>query len=205
MKKIFMIAAMAVAALTASAQSKFHFTPHVGIGYNNMANAKVTFETKDYKASSGDGWLIGAEAEYMATDNVGISLGVDYLYSKSDEQEFKNLDTGHTSGNQYYKYSYLNVPVLAQYHIGKFAVKAGLQPTFNLSADKYRGHEGKVDMKEAFNSVTLALPVGVSYEFGVPVVLDLRCAIPLTKQNKEKLYDKDWRFTTVTLTAGYRF
>lgn len=205
MKKFFMIAVMAVAALTASAQSKFHFTPHVGFGYANMSGAKFSFEGSNYKASSGAAWLVGAEAEYMATDNVGISLGVDYLFSQSDEQDIKNLMTGHTSGNLYYKYSYLNIPVLAQYHFGKLAVKAGIQPSIDLTAEMHDGHKGKADIKKAFNSMSVAMPVGVSYEFGLPIVLDLRCAIPLTKQNKEKFLDKDLRFTTVTLTAGYRF
>lgn len=201
-KNLFMIAAMAMATLTASAQSNYHFTPHIGIGYTNMSNNEVHHLTIDDKICDGFGLLAGAEFEYMVADKVGLSAGVDYLFSKTDEVK---ITVGKlTTPNMHFTYSYLNIPVLVQYHMGKVAVKAGVQPTLCLSANYYED-KVKSSLKDGMNTFSLSLPVGVSYEFNTPIVLDMRCAIPLTKQNKEKLPGGNFMFTTVMLTAGYRF
>ncbi len=201
-KNLFTIAAMALVGLTASAQSQYHFTPHIGIGYTNMSNNEVPVASIDDKISNGIGLLAGAEFEYMVADKVGISAGVDFLYSKTDEVKWEIGER--STAEMHFSYSYLNMPVLVQYHMGKVAVKAGVQPTLCLSAD-FHNDKNKSSLKDGMNTFSLALPVGVSYEFNTPVVLDLRCAIPLTKQNKNKLPGGDFLFTSVMLTAGYRF
>ncbi len=208
MKKYIMFAVMAVAAMTASAQSKLRITPHVGVAYTNCSNSYDYNYNVKSNFGNGIGFLAGAEAEYMVTDKVGVSLGADFLYSKSDEEKVSTYDerTGVniSTGDMYVTQSYINIPILAQYHFGSFAVKAGLQPTLNLAFDFHKAG-GKVSMTDNVNKFTLALPVGVSYEFKSPVVLDLRCAIPLTKLNKDNIKGDNNKLTVVSLTAGYRF
>lgn len=189
MKKFLMIAVMAVAALTASAQKgEYYITPHLGFGYLNMSNLGIE------DMEGGIGANLGVDFEYMMSDKFGVSAGLDAFYGESDKYN-----------EHYLSYGYLNIPVLAQYHFGGFAVKAGLQPAFLVEADEHCESHSESG-KDAFNTFSLALPVGVSYSFKVPVTLDLRCAIPLTKQNKESdpSFD-DSKLTTVMLTVGYRF
>lgn len=186
MKKFIMSAVMAIVALTASAQKgEYNITPHIGFGYTNMSK----FED----LAGGIGGTVGVDFEYMMADQFGLSAGIDALYSESDK-----------FNDAYFSYGFLNIPVLAQYHLGNFAVKAGLQPGFLIEADAH--HDGvSVDGKDGFNTFSLALPVGISYTFKTPITLDLRCAIPLTKQNKEDQPVGDSKFTTVMLSVGYRF
>lgn len=184
---------MAVAALSANAQKNVTITPHVGFGITYMSH---NLEGTRY----GSGLLVGADVEYKIDDKLGISAGVDYLHSKGDEtrldlpgQEWK-----------YYTYSYLNIPVLAQYHVGNIALKAGLQPSITLTADYHEGESKSI--KDNMNSVNLSIPVGVSYDFKFPLTLELRYAFPLTKQNKHEMPEgKNSHFQTVMLMAGWRF
>ena len=62
--------------------------------------------------------------------------------------------------------------------------------------------------KDQFNKFDLSIPVGISYEFKVPIVIDLRYNIGLTKVNKvDNLFGNkgDSRSHTCTLTVGYKF
>lgn len=211
MKKFFMIALMAVAALTASAQTgEIHITPHVGIGYANVSNLKLPspIQINPDKMKMNDfsdltSYTLGAEVEYMVSDNFGVSGGLDYFLSKSGEVSESTENYSFEAKDMYFTFSYLNIPLLAQYHFGQFAVKAGLQPGFKLAADYHsNGDKAKAEIE----SFSLSLPVGVSYQFNnSPIVMDLRCAIPLTKMNKNKFPEGDLKLTSVILSAGYRF
>ena len=206
MKKFLMIAVMAVAALTASAQQGEYFvTPHIGVGYGNLSN------NGNLAGSNYTNAQIGADIEYMVGENFGISGGVDFLYAKSGEYIYQDNVNNYKS-NAYVTYAFVNIPVLAQYHFGKFAVKAGVQPGFNVQS-KYHEKEKlssstttkDINLSEMCKKFALSVPVGVSYEFNIPIVLDLRCAIPVTKMYKSEYVDKNSSFLTVMLTAGYRF
>ena len=48
--------------------------------------------------------------------------------------------------------------------------------------------------------------MGISYEFKVPIVIDLRYNLGLTKVNKESVSGvKDYKNNVVSLTVGYKF
>lgn len=193
MKKIFISALMAVVALSANAQKNITITPHIGFGIAYMSNI-----TDDLRA--GSGYLVGADAEYKVSDKFGVSAGVDYLYSDGDKAKYDVPGADW----EYYTYSYLNIPVLAQYHLGNFALKAGLQPSFTLTADYH--HEGSKSVKDEINTVNLSIPVGVAYNFKFPLTLELRYNYPLTRQNKNDIINgKDRHFQTVMVMAGWRF
>lgn len=208
MKKFFMIAMMAVVTLTASAQKGFHVTPHLGLGYGNMSNLETPSELLEDGVNSFKdhfNYLVGVEGEYQFSNVFGLSLGADFLYAKSNsisqETYIHGLDIKHNDMS--YSFSYINVPVLAQFHFGGFGVKAGLQPAFLVGAD-YSENGSSVSNTDHLNTVSLSLPVGISYTFRVPLILDLRCAIPLTRQNKDDL-ENNLKFTSVMLSLGYRF
>lgn len=214
MKKLFVIAIMAIVAMTANAQQgDIRITPHLGLGYANMSNTKMIYMMPLTENPYGEAnlsncfaFFAGADAEYMVSDQFGVSAGLDVLVAKSDVKEVELPDYKFSTGDMYFNYTYINVPILAQYHFGQFAVKAGLQPAFLVAADSHRdGH--KESMKDACNKFNLSLPVGLSYEFkNTPIVLDLRYALPLTKVNKESVEGgKNNKFSTVTLAVGYRF
>lgn len=198
MKKLMMIAVMAVCCLTASAQKmrhdagKFTIQPMAGLsmgywrGERNIDGISTTSTSNDARV----GFAVGAEAEYYTSTNwLSISAGV--LYQQQG-WKFKEYSKSHNI-------DYINIPVLANFYVGKgFALKAGLQPGFKVNAS-YDGNE--IKNVKSFN---FAIPVGLSYEFKNGITLDLRGAASLTRVDD---FDDDikWYTDGGMLTIGYKF
>lgn len=207
MKKFFMSAVMAIVTLAASAQQQetgtFSIMPRVGMGYTNVSNMdqEVSNNGNLEKESFGDyvNHLVGVEAKYQVNKLLGVSLGVDYnhfgvLKSASSEGGLKTY-------NYDYSYSTLAIPVLAQFNIGNhFGAKCGIQPAFLLTAKE----NSDKDMKDKCKSMLWTIPVGISWTFNSPLVLDLRYNIPLSRVNKVDIKDNRV-MNTINLTLGYRF
>ena len=65
---------------------------------------------------------------------------------------------------------------------------------------------GTVDMKDLYKKFDFSIPVGISYQFKVPVTIDARYQIGLSKLNKESIPGvKDSKNSVFTLTVGYKF
>lgn len=94
---------------------------------------------------------------------------------------------------------YINIPILAQIYPAKgFAVKAGIQPAFNVR-HKYSGdYSATIDGIKSFN---FSIPVGLSYEYEC-FVLDARYNIGVTKIFKNS---DEGRNSTFSITLGYKF
>ena len=61
-------------------------------------------------------------------------------------------------------------------------------------------------IKDDFKKFDVSLPIGLSYEFKVPIVLDLRYNIGLTNVNKNATANgKDYSNIQAALTIGYKF
>jgi len=218
MKKYFMIAIMAVAALTVNAQSsdddkKFHITPHMGVGYANLSNNNNAYLGNNNNFAVAK---IGGEFEMMASKNFGISAGIDLTYAQSPNKEFSYNDKDvKINAKASENFMFMNVPVLAQYHVGGFTFKAGVQANILLDSNiKYTSDLKTTDSsynfdktastKDAYNTVSWSVPVGVSYTFKVPVTVGLDCNIPVSSLSKKDL-GVNQKFMPVMLTVGYRF
>ena len=68
--------------------------------------------------------------------------------------------------------------------------------------DKFHGFSPP---KDDLNKFDISIPVGISYEFKVPIVIDLRYNIGLSKIGKSDSAFKDSRSNTCMLTLGYKF
>ena len=223
MKKLMMIAAMMVAALGVNAQSRFDagtvtiqpFMGGTGAMLSNMPDIDGLGKKVDATATGGA--IVGAELEYRMTERVSVAAGVNWSQEGSG---WEDTDISQHAELKDWKIetSYLNVPLTLNYYLFKgFAVKAGAQFGFLTSAkNKYsiKGSAGDynatldvdTDIKDAFNKFDLAIPVGVSYEFKVPIVIDLRFNIGVTKVNKDPWFDNnDSRNMVCNLTVGYKF
>ena len=200
MKKLMMIAVMAVCCLTANAQKMRHdagsitIQPMIGLSTGsfrgeytmNGLNGTITPDNDGYRT----GLVIGAEGEYYFS-NGWFSLSAAALYQQQG-WKFKNTEAA--------KVDYINIPILANFYVAKgFALKIGLQPGFLVSAK-----QDGVDFKSECNSFNLSLPVGLSYEFANGITLDLRGAASMTKLNKEGS-DIKWYSDGGMLTIGYKF
>lgn len=173
MKKLMMIAAMMVAAISVNAQNEvgqITLKPLVGI---NLADV-----TKTDGADMRVGLAAGVEAEYGVAEKFGVTAGV--IYSMQ----------GIKGGGETLKLDYINIPILANYYvIPGLAIKAGVQPAFNVSDDDTEA-----------KGFDLAIPVGASYEYK-SFVLDARYNFGVTK-----IWDgADCKNSVFQITLGYKF
>ena len=195
MKKLMMIAVMAIFAMTASAQNinrevgAFTLQPKVGLALGSFSGDYIKPVGSDAKPKTRVGFIAGVEGEYYIADWFGAALGLNYA-----QQGWKFEDTKT-------KLDYLNVPIVANFYVARgLALKTGAQFGFLLNS-KVDG----VDRKDDCNKMNFSIPIGISYEIS-NVVLDIRYNIALTKVNK---YDgpnnEESRSDMVQFTLGYKF
>ena len=165
-----MIAAMMVAAISVNAQNEvgqITLKPLVGINLADVTDAPG--------ADMRVGLAAGVEAEYGVAEKFSLSAGA--IYSMQ--------------GVKHGKLDYINIPLLANYYvIPGLAIKAGVQPAFNVTSEE--GANSK--------SFDLSIPVGASYEFS-NFVLDARYNFGVTK-----IWDAvDCKNSVIQITLGYKF
>lgn len=190
MKKIMMIAALMVAALSANAQNEvgqFTLQPKAGINISTI--------TGDGDQKAKIGLVAGVEAEYGIAEKFGIAFGA--LYSM---EGCKFTDYAGTDKSLKYNLDYINIPILAQFYPVKgLAIKAGVQPAFNVRHKaSFDGNTATINDIQGFN---LSIPVGLSYEYE-HFVLDARYNIGITKLVKDS---DQGRNSTISITVGYKF
>ena len=193
-----MIAALMVATLSANAQNEVGqvtLKPTVGMNISTITG------DGDYKSKVG--LVAGVEAEYGIAEKFGLQFGV--LYSM-EGAKVKNVVVAPGTGASAFladkvnfNLDYINIPILAQFYPAKgFAVKAGIQPAFNVR-HKYSGdYSATIEGVKSFN---FSIPVGLSYEYE-SFVLDARYNIGVTKLYKDA---DQGRNSTISITLGYKF
>ena len=202
MKKLMIMAAFMVAAVTANAQGEvgsLTIQPKIGMNLANVVNAKNIGDSKLLVGMAG-----GVEAEYVVADKFSVALGA--LYSKQG-CAFKIPD-GLAVPVDYVHMSldYLNIPIVANYYIiPGLAIKAGIQPSFLMGANlkaKANGNTSSVKIKDDLKTFDLAIPLGASYEYK-NVVFDVRYNLSVLKLNKFEA-DKNLRNSVIQFTLGYK-
>ena len=194
MKKLMMIAVMAIVAMTASAQNTlrdngaFTLQPKVGLGLGSFSGeyVKVAGES-DPKTRIG--FLVGVEGEYYINSWFSAALGLNYA-----QQGWKVDDVAA-------KLDYLNVPLTADFYVAPgLALKTGVQLGFLMNAKS-----GDADMKDLCNKTNFSIPIGVSYEIS-NFVLDIRYNVALSKVNKyDGGHGEKSRSDLIQFTLGYKF
>ena len=225
MKKLMMIAAMMVAAVSANAQFEpgtFSIQPKAGFSIawlSNMPKLPISTNTTLDKSPVA-GVVIGAEAEYQLTNMISLAAGVNYSLQGSgwEDYELKSGNNKVELKDAKVELGYITIPVVANFYLFKgFAVKAGIQPGFLTNAKMKATIKGEMDgsnmttdvdndMKDECKKFDLSVPIGVSYQFKVPVTLDLRYNLGVTKVNKESVSGvDDSKNNVISLTVGYKF
>ena len=194
MKKLMMIAVMAIVAMTASAQNTlrdngaFTLQPKVGLGLGSFSGeyVKVAGES-DPKTRVG--FLVGVEGEYYINSWFSAALGLNYA-----QQGWKVDDVAA-------KLDYLNVPLTADFYVAPgLALKTGVQLGFLMNAKS-----GDSDMKDLCNKTNFSIPIGVSYEIS-NFVLDIRYNVALSKVNKyDGGHGEKSRSDLIQFTLGSKF
>lgn len=183
MKKLFLIAALMVATLSANAQQMF-IKPMVGADLTTL-----TGDVEDAKMKVG--LVAGAEFGYNINEMFTLTAGA--LYSMQG--------SGVKDSDVKLKIDYINIPVLANVYVAPgFAIKAGVQPGFLMSAKA-----DDVDMKDHLKKFDLSIPLGLSYEIS-DFVIDARYNLGVTNMiDKEgNKYGAKLKNSVIMLTIGYK-
>jgi hypothetical protein len=213
MKSFIIATSLLMSSLAAFAQhaaGTLTIQPKVGLN--------ITTITQEPDISARVGLAAGVEAEYMISDMFSFSAGA--LYSMQGAKQKSSFTEGTISVGYDItsKYDYINIPLMANVYVIKgLAVKAGLQPSFNVSSKndgdvtivlngetknysvgEYTGDLDFID--SSANSFYFSIPVGASYEYK-NVVFDARYNIGVSKIWKGS-YSKHSVFQ---MTLGYKF
>ena len=185
MKKIFMIAAMIAATLTASAQQptgSWSLIPKVGF---NLANYAGDISNNSIKF----GLVAGADAMYQVSPMIGLSAG---LFYSMQGCEFE--------GDVSESVDEINIPLLANFYVApNFALKIGLQPGIIASA-KVKNSKQSVDIGSSLQTIEISVPIGVSYDIS-DFVIDARYNLGISKLNKD---NGSVRNSIIQFTVGYK-
>lgn len=219
MKKLFFIAAMAIATLTSNAQSKFKpgtwsIQPKIGVTIASVTN--MDYDTRIPGATGGKaeyqtyvGGIIGGEVEYQVSNRFSVAAGIGYILQGKQWDDYKY--GSYEEKEQKIELGYFNVPIVANCYLFKgFAVKAGVQFAFLTNA-KMKGTvingktetTGSVDVKDECNTFDFSIPVGISYEFDNHIVIDTRYNIGITNLNKDG--GINCKNSVFLATVGYKF
>lgn len=216
---MMMMLIMATVALTASAQNEvgqLTLQPKIGLNLANLTNVKVISNSFTNETESGNlkgDFAIGVEAEYGVAKKFSVAAGILYSRQGTDFGTLKiyggpdgSVSEGWDKNER--NLDYLNIPIVANFYFAKgWAVKAGIQPGFLLSAkakiDGVASTENvDKDIKDECKTFDLSIPLGLSYEYE-KAVFDLRYNLGLTKVNKNG--DDSNKNSVIQFTVGYKF
>ncbi|MCB9201950.1 MAG: PorT family protein [Flavobacteriales bacterium] len=198
MKKLFLIAAVAVSTVVFGQETKFGAKAGV-----NLANLTGDVENSDMKV----GFYVGGYA------NIGItevfSFQPELLYS-AQGAKFEESGSGY-SYEEKLNLSYLNIPLMLQYELAEgFKAEFGPQVGFLLSAkDKWEGsyagesESGDEDVKDAFKSIDFGLNIGLNYELESGLNFGARYNVGLSNIADED--DVDVKNAVISAGVGYTF
>ena len=194
MKKMMIMAVMAIIAMTASAQKTLHekgtitLQPKVGLALGNFSG-EYTKLAGDDDPKMRTGIIAGVEGEYYINDWFSAAAGINYA-----QQGWKRNDVT-------IKLDYLNVPLTANFYVAPgLALKTGAQFGFLMSAKA-----DDEDVKDVIEKLNVSIPVGISYEFS-SFVIDARYNVAIAKCNKyDNGTDDKQRSDLVQITLGYKF
>lgn len=194
MKRISLFVFAVFATLSSFAQSpvgSVTFIPRVGLTIANVTNSQ---------SDPRIGVILGADAQYQASKVIALSGGL--YYSQEGCKESDDGVTATLANN------YLNIPLLVNAYVAPgLALKAGIQPAFLLTADfkaSDGNNSGSVDIKDAYETFDISIPLGFSYEFS-KFVADFRYNLGLTNLLKDVGTQDNGKNSVFQFTLGYRF
>lgn len=229
MKRLSILVAVLTVSLMTLAQpsaGSFSLIPRLGVNFANMTNDEVVVDLMQQehtlKSRIKPGLMVGFDAEYQATSDLFMSLGLQYSRQGSRFPDFERKDGELVEGysDWHTDLDYLNVPLLFGYRIAKgFSVKAGLQLGLLLGGKEKMSYTDitildggtrkqgnavprETDVKDVYKSVDLSIPLALSYEFE-NVILDARYNFGLTRIHQLDVVKS--RNSVIQLSVGYRF
>jgi hypothetical protein len=218
MKKVLLIAAVAVFGFSNVHAQEFSFGPKAGV---NFANLNGDIEDAEMKI----GFHIGGAAEYMFDEKMGLQA--ELLYSlQGTKNEYSETETiggiteKYTSEDKI-KLSYISIPVMFKYYVvDGFNVEAGPQVSILASAKaeseyeySYSGGGGdysesgseEIDIDDEISSIDFGINFGLGYKMENGLNFGARYNLGLSNVLDVDGSDDKWNNGVIQLSAGFMF
>lgn len=217
--------AMALPLLAQPEVGTFSIVPRVGVDITKVTGDHLyeygNLGTYSLKGKMQPGFTGGVEVMYQALPQLAVSVGAMYA---QEGNRYSDIELGEDAtrvgiNENSLSFDFLQVPIMAHVYVAKgLSLNAGVRLGFLLSAsheydtvdityDELSGtreygesRSYDDDIKSFCKSMSVAIPVGVSYEY-MNVVLDARYHLPLTKTFEET----SGKHQGFTVTVGYKF
>ena len=232
MKKIFIIAAMAVAGMTTANAQEFKVGAKAGFLLSDISSLKYPTDglgvigTAKYNTAIKPGFHFGAFIEYGFNEKIWVEAGVDYAFQgaklKSVEATRINVSDGSLIAsekanikNGWLKTQQFNIPLWVKYDISGFRPKVGVNLGFLSKAKTNLEIEGALPEENIIINKSLTpdkkfdfgLGFGAEYNLPMGLFFDATFNLGLTKlSNKEKnddgTYSEGGKFKNRVIQIG---
>ena len=207
MKKIFIIAAMAVAGITTANAQEFKVGAKAGFLLSNVSKEDLSFtqagktSTAKTNTSFKPGFHFGAFIEYGFIEQLWVEAGVDYAFQGGKIKSFEVIEKDNNGNvlsktkedfkNVKFNTQQLNIPLWVKYDINGFRPKVGINLGF-LTKIETKGEND--EQKTVTESLTpdkkfdFGLGIGAEYNLPMGLFFDATFNLGLTDlSNKQKV------------------
>ena len=231
MKKLFIIAAMAVAGITTANAQEFKvgakagfLMSNVSIDDNSFTEAGITSIAKS-NTSFKPGFHFGAFIEYGFNEKLWVEAGVDYAFQGAKAKSFEVIEKDNNGNvlsrtkkdikNSKLNTQQLNIPLWFKYDINGFRPKVGINLGFLTKIETKREND---EQKTVTKSLTpdkkfdFGLGFGAEYNLPMGLFFDATFNLGLTKlstkeKNDDGTYSEGNKFKNrvFQIGVGYKF
>ena len=232
MKKIFIIAAMAVAGMTTANAQEFKVGAKAGFLLSSVSSPKHSetvagfTETVKFNSAFKPGFHFGAFIEYGFNEKLWVEAAVDYAFQGGKIKSFEVIEKDNNGNvlsktkedfkNAKFNTQQLNIPLWVKYDINGFRPKVGINLGFLTKIEtKGENNEQKTVTESSTPDKKFDFGLGIGAEYNLPMGLffDATFNLGLTElSNKE--YSKDgetllppmkFKNRVIQIGVGYKF
>jgi len=194
MRKIFLIAALALSAVAVNAQATFGIK--AGANFSNLKTTGDESESLDTKVGLNIGGLANIPISEMFRVQPELVFSMEGAKEEEDEVKLKlNLN-------------YINVPVLLQYNSSGFIAETGPQIGFLIGAKskvEFDDEEEEEDIKENFENINFSWAIGLGYKLPSGFGFNARYNLGLSNIAKDATGDDKLKASTIQVGIFYMF
>lgn len=235
MKKIFIIAAMAVAGITTANAQEFKVGAKAGLLLSDISSLKYPTDglgvigTAKYNTAIKPGFHFGAFIEYGFNEKIWVEAGIDYAFqgAKLKSYEFSNgslINKTNLKSSSEWTTQQFNIPLWFKYDFNGFrpkvGVNLGLLTNINLDVNiDNPTNPSSPDNKVSFspspdNAFDFSLAFGAEYNLNSGLFFDATFNLGLSElSTKEYSKDKDGKLlpsvkfknSAFQIGVGYKF
>lgn len=207
MKKIFIIAAMAVAGITTANAQEFKVGAKAGFLLSNVSKEDLSStqggETSTVKTNTSfkPGFHFGAFIEYGFNEKIWVEAGVDYAFQGGKIKSFEVIEKDNNGNvlsktkedfkNVKFNTQQLNIPLWVKYDINGFRPKVGINLGFLTKIETKGENNEQKTVTESFTpdkKFDFGLGIGAEYNLPMGLFFDATFNLGLTDlSNKRKV------------------